>query len=302
MDLILGENRKNPTEEEAQVLKEKTSFRVITWICVPLQVGTIIWSLYTVSIADFVPIEWIGFILSVGIMSGVMGINVSHELQHRVNGRLEVILSRIMLFTSLYAHWAIEHVVNHHRYVATQEDPATAKKGQNVYSFWLQSVFGGIKQAWNFEKKRSNDNILKNRVFWYYFLQLLILICIFLVFGWISALFFVVQAIIAFTLLEIINYIEHYGLLRDKKADGKYENIQVWHSWNSNRRLTNWFLFNLQRHSDHHWKPGRRYQLLRYYDQSPQLPTGYAGMVLIAMIPTLYRKIVHPRLRYTASI
>lgn len=300
LDIVIGTDTRNPSPQEEGLLNGRDVFRWLTMGCAPLQVAVGFWGLFVLSAAEMTPVETIGFVLSVGISSGVMGINVAHELAHRVNRRLEPALAAGMLWTVFYMHWGLEHVVGHHRYVATPDDPATARKGESVYAFWKRSVTGAFNRAWDFEAKRMMH---RNRPTWswhnrcvrYLLAQLLLLLGIALGFGWRGVLYWVAQAIIAFSLLEIVNYIEHYGLLRQKKDNGQYEPIKPWHSWNSSNWLTNRFLFNLQRHSDHHYKPGRRYQLLRHFDESPQLPTGYAGMILIAMFPPLWRWIMDQR-------
>jgi alkane 1-monooxygenase len=302
LDFIVGLSTENPTHAQAELLKDKVSYRAITIICVPLQVVMVIWGAYVVSESVLSHLETIGFIFSIGVSSGVMGINVSHELLHRVNLKAEPILARIMLWTVLYMHWAIEHVAGHHMKVATSEDPATARYGETFYAFWLRSVFGGMASAWNIEAarlKRKGIKVwsLKNRIIYYSMLELTLVIALFAVFGPGAVGYFITQSIIAFTLLEIINYVEHYGLLRTMGSDGRYESVTFLHAWNSSNWLTNRFLFNLQRHSDHHYKPDRRYQILRHFDASPQLPTGYAGMILLAAFPPLWRKVMDHRVR-----
>lgn len=300
LDLVIGVSKGNPTSLQDTILKDKLSYRVITIFCVPVQVLIVIWGAYIVSCGILRPLEYVGFIFSMGISSGVMGINVSHELQHRVNMKLEPFLSRIMLLTTFYMHWAIEHVAGHHKNVATYEDPATARMGEPFYVFWFRTVFGGMKSAWNIEtarlqRKRLKVLSLKNRMILYALAELSFVIGIGISLGLSAAAYIIIQGIVAFSLLEIVNYVEHYGLLRYKKVDGSYEPVTFEHSWNSSNWLTNRFLFNLQRHSDHHYKPDRRYQILRHYDESPQLPTGYAGMILLAAIPPLWRMVMDHR-------
>ncbi|MFO7795330.1 MAG: alkane 1-monooxygenase [Promethearchaeati archaeon] len=300
LDLVLGYNYRNPTEKQEKILEQKKSFRILTWLTMPITLSLVIWGSYIISVGRLSIIEFIGFTVSVGISSGV-GINTAHEMQHRVNNKLEPFLARLTLLPSLYIHWGLEHVTGHHRWVATPEDPATARLNQSFYSFWPQTVFGSFKSAWKFEMNRlQNQNkkfiLLRNRVFHYVIYEIMILVIITFLFGFFALLFFTLQSLIAISLLEIINYIEHYGLLRKKESNGRYERVKPHHSWNSSKRLTNWFLFNLQRHSDHHYKTGRRYQNLRHFDEAPQLPTGYAGMVLIALIPPLFKRIINPRI------
>jgi alkane 1-monooxygenase len=299
LDLFTGSSAENPTPLQEELLKDKISYRIITFCCLPVQVATVIWGASVVSNGSMSPLETAGFVFSIGVSSGVMGINVSHELQHRVNRKLEPFLARVMLLTVLYMHWAIEHVAGHHRNVATYEDPATARLGESFYIFWFRTVFSGMMSAWNIEisslaKKGLRKISLKNRMIQYGIWELIFVCALFSFFGLKAVAYFFIQSIIAFSLLEIVNYVEHYGLLRNKIGES-YEPVTFLHSWNSSNRLTNRFLFNLQRHSDHHYKPDRRYQILRHFDQSPQLPTGYAGMILLAAIPPLWRMVMDHR-------
>ncbi|MBU0991575.1 MAG: alkane 1-monooxygenase [Proteobacteria bacterium] len=300
-DLITGQDMTNAPESYEKILESQISYRIITWICAPLQIITVCWGLFMSTYGKISVLEFMGIAVSVGVCSGVMGINVSHELAHRVNGKLEPFLSRFMLWSVLYMHWGLEHVVGHHRHVATPEDPATAKLGQSFYAFWPQTVFGSFNSAWEFEanrlqKKNLHGWSLKNKMVVFILLQFILVLAVTLLFGGKGLIFLIIQSLVAISLLEIVNYIEHYGLLR-KMENGQYEKVKPWHSWNSSNRLTNQFLFNLQRHSDHHYKPGRRYQILRHFDESPQLPTGYAGMILLAAIPPLWRSIMDPKIK-----
>lgn len=301
LDILIGISRKNPVPEEEKELGNALGFKLITWLCVPLQIAIVFWGAFVVTYGILGPIEIAGFVSSVGVSSGVMGINVSHELQHRVNNRFEPILSRFMLWTVGYMHWAIEHVAGHHKNVATPKDPATARFGESFFAFWPRTVFGGFRSAWQIEAKRLGKKALPlwsvhNRMIRYGSAELALVLVFGISLGIGAAVYLVTQGIIAFTLLEIVNYIEHYGLLRKETSPGKYEPVSPVHSWNASNYLTNRFLFNLQRHSDHHNDPGRRYHILRHFDESPQLPTGYAGMVVIAAIPPLWRRIMHRRL------
>ncbi|MGC9325844.1 MAG: alkane 1-monooxygenase [Desulfomonilia bacterium] len=300
LDLLIGISKQNPSQDQEKARREKFSYRFITYLCVPIQVGIVLWGAYMISLGALTVLEITGFVFSMGTSSGVLGINVSHELQHRVNTKVEPILARIMLWTVGYMHWAIEHVAGHHRNVATPEDPATARLGESFYAFWLRTVIGGFRSAWRIEEarlKRKNLPVvgIHNRMLLYLFAEAALVLAVFLVFGVNAVLYFIVQSIIAFSLLEIVNYVEHYGLLRRQIGEGRYEPVTFIHSWNSSNWLTNRFLFNLQRHSDHHYKPERRYQILRHFDESPQLPTGYAGMILLAAIPPLWRAVMDHR-------
>jgi alkane 1-monooxygenase len=302
LDLAIGLSKANPTREMETAWKDRFSFRIIPILCAPLQVAMVLWGAYAVSRPGLSILEWWGLTVSMGISSGVMGINVSHELQHRVNLRLEPLLARIMLWTVLYMHWSVEHVIGHHRNVATPGDPATARLGESFYAFWPRTVGGGFRDAWKIEADRLGKKGLMisgvhNRIIRYLVFEAVLAAAIPAIFGLPALGYFLVQSLTAVTLLEIVNYVEHYGLLRRQLADGSYEPVSFFHSWNNSNWLTNRFLFNLQRHSDHHYRPDRRYQLLRHFDGSPQLPTGYAGMILVAAVPLLWRRMMDRRVR-----
>jgi alkane 1-monooxygenase len=301
LDFLVGQNTKNPKEGEEGDLSETRAFRIITWACMPVQVLLVLWGAYVVTHDSLSLLELTGFVLSVGITSGALGINVSHELIHRVNNRLEPFLGRIMLATTCYLHWAIEHVRGHHRTVATPEDPATARRGESFYAFWPRTVIGGLQNAYQLEKERlarqgGAAGAFQNAVHLYLLIEFLIILGLWLSLGFGAVLFFLAQSLVAVSLLEAVNYLEHYGMERKKLPDGSYEKVLPSHSWNSGHRLTNYFLFNLQRHSDHHYRPNRRYQILRDFRESPQLPNGYAGMVLLTLVPPLWRKVMDKRL------
>jgi alkane 1-monooxygenase len=302
LDILIGVNKENPSPQQEEALSNMTSYRIITMLCAPLQVIMVFWGAFVITRGVLTPQEIAGFTLSMGVSSGIMGINVSHELQHRVNFKLEPFLARIILWTVLYMHWAIEHVAGHHKNVATPLDPATARLGEPFYTFWFRTVFGGMRSAWNIEvtrlKRKNLKSIsIKNRIILYTISEIALLAVLFTVFGLSALAYFIFQGIIAFSLLEIVNYVEHYGLLRIKDSNGRYEPVTFLHAWNSSNLLTNRFLFNLQRHSDHHYKPERRYQILRHFDESPQLPTGYAGMIVLAAIPPLWRIVMDHRVK-----
>jgi len=299
LDILIGWDVRNPNDTEAGELERRREYRWLTWCCAPLQAAVVFCGAYVVSRGILSPLETAGFTVSVGISSGILGINVAHELVHRVNEKFEPVLGKIMLWTVLYGHWGDEHITGHHRWVATPVDPATARLGESYYGFWPRTVTGGFKSAWRFSLEKMGK---KGRPVWHpvnpvmitLAAEAVLLVVIGLLFGVAGLLFFAVQSVIAFSLLEIVNYIEHYGLVRKETGPGQYEPVRPYHSWNSSNWLTNRFLFNLQRHSDHHYKPARRYQVLRHHDVSPQLPTGYAGMILLAVVPPLWRIIMDP--------
>jgi alkane 1-monooxygenase len=305
LDLFIGIDKDNPSPDMEQRLKDSLPHKLITWLAVPVQTGMVLWGAFAVTYGGLTPLEIAGFSISMGTSSGIMGINLSHELQHRVNNSLEPLLSRIMLWTTGYMHWAVEHVAGHHRNVATPGDPATARLGESFYAFWPRTVGDGFRSSWHIEKGRLEKKGISlwstdNRILRYLAAEAALLLAFWVLLGAVAAVYFIVQCLMAISLLEVVNYIEHYGLLRRELSEGVYEPVNVTHSWNSSNTLTNIFLFNLQRHSDHHAEPGRRYQVLRHFDQSPQLPTGYAGMILLAVMPPLWRRVMDPRvLGYT---
>jgi alkane 1-monooxygenase len=299
-DLLIGIRNQNLSPEQEATLREDWRFKIITWLCAPFQVGLVIWGGWVVSHAALTPLELAGLTFSVGTCSGVLGINVSHELQHRVNNWFEPLLAKIMLVSVAYAHWSIEHVSGHHRYVATPGDPATAHLGESFYAFWPRTVFGGFKSAWRLEQQRLERRkhsvwSSANRMLRFLFGELLFVVFFALLFGPAGLIFWCIQSLIAISLLEIINYVEHYGLCRQKVNESTYESVKPIHSWNSSHYLTNLFLFNLQRHSDHHYRADRRYQILRHFSESPQLPAGYGGMLLLAIFPPLWYRVMNKR-------
>jgi alkane 1-monooxygenase len=250
---------------------------------------------------DLSVVDKIGLAITVGTIGGI-GINTAHELGHKKESH-ERWLSKIALAQSFYGHFYIEHNRGHHVRVATPEDPASSRVGENFYRFWPRTVWGSLRSAWQLEKKRyarrgqhpfriGNDVLnawLMSAVLWAAMLAWL---------GLGIVPYLVVQAVVGFSLLEVVNYMEHYGMLRQRTgADGtgRYERVNPSHSWNSNNIATNVLLYHLQRHSDHHANPTRRYQSLRDYEESPVLPTGYAGMILLAIVPAVWRRIMDPR-------
>ena len=300
LDLLFGVDARNPGEQEMNTLGKDRRFRIIPWLCAPLQVAFVIWAAYVVTRHSLGFVETVGFVFSVGITSGALGINVSHELVHRINNRFEPFLGRMMLATVGYLHWAVEHVKGHHRNVATPRDPATARLGESFYEFWPRTVIGGFRSAWEIEAQRLER---KGRGIWsphnaivrYLVVEVFLVAGLAWAFGFGAVFFFIAQSLVAVSLLEVVNYLEHYGMERRKLEDGRYEKVTPLHSWNASHWVTNHFLFNLQRHSDHHASPAHRYQLLRHFEESPQLPNGYAGMVLLALVPPLWRRVMDGR-------
>jgi len=289
----------NPTPEQEKELAEDTFFRRLVILYVPLQVIMVLLGCYIISFSNLSILEWLGFALSIGLITGGIGINLSHELMHKKE-KIDQHLSKILLCFVCYGHWSIEHVRGHHLNVATHNDPATAPLGMNVYRFLVQTLTGTIRSSWQIEQKRLKRKGyhsfgLHNNFWWIILGPMTIIFTIGFLFGKSAMLFFIVQSITAILLLELVNYIEHYGLQRKKLPSGRYEPVSPKHSWNANHWLSNLILFHLQRHSDHHTYGARPYQLLRHLEESPQLPSGYLGMMMLAIVPPLWFYVMDKR-------
>lgn len=299
LDIMVGTDRANPAPEEMEALAKKLRFRLVTYLYVPVQVALVVWGAYVVAHQNPNPIEFIGLVLSIGITTGGIGITVAHELCHK-RSVLEKTLGKILLMTVSYMHFYIEHLLGHHLNVGTPRDPATARLGESFYAFYPRTVIGSFRSAWQIEiKSLQKAGYSKwshhNQMLWFIILPILLAASLGWAFGWKAIPCFFAQCFVAFSLLEVVNYLEHYGLERKEISPGRYERVSAAHAWNASNRITNYFLFKLQRHADHHIHPVRRYQTLRHFDESPQLPTGYAGMVLLALIPILWRKVMDPK-------
>lgn len=279
--------------EESTRLKN-AFFDLLLYLNLPLVYGMVFYYFSTLSTASLATYEVVGLTLSVGIITSSSGINVAHELGHRKT-RFEQFLSKVLLLPELYMHFFIEHNRGHHKNVSTDLDSSSARLGESLYPFWWRSVKGVYLGAWRLEKERLNRVgksafSVENEMIWFQVIQVLYLLGIGLYFGWMMIPFAVAIAIVGFLQLETVNYVEHYGLRRKKLASGRYENVSPLHSWNSNHALGRIFLYELTRHSDHHFKASRKYQVLRHFDDSPQLPYGYPGSMLLAMLPPLWFK------------
>lgn len=306
IDEILGRDPHNVKKGEFDELTQDRYFDILVYSHVYIQYFLLFWGSYVLTFSDLTLIQTAGLILSLGVYASTI-INVAHELGHRQR-MLAQFHARLALLSVSYMHFVIEHNKGHHVRVATPHDPATSKKNQSVYNFWWQSVSGGFISAWNLEMKRlqrSRQSIwsIKNQLLWFIIFPPLFLIVLVLFysfwsnhFQWIVGLYFIGQSVVAILTLECVNYIEHYGIIRLETSPGRYERINPLHSWNANHFLSNLLLFQLQRHSDHHAFASRPYQVLRHFDQSPQLPFGYPVMILISLIPPLWYQIMNPRL------
>lgn len=301
MDFVFGQERTNPGEEhEQEAYADSKWFVVLPLLAVPVQLALVIWSAYTFATYEaWSLIGQFGFILSVGCAGGINAINIGHELVHKTT-RLEQWAGGFLLALVTYAGFKVEHVRGHHVHVSTPLDASSSRYNQSVYPFLRNAFVQNFLNAWRLEAKRLHNRKLpafhwRNELIWWYAISALVCTGLIAAFGPLAGLLFVGQSFFAAAELEVVNYIEHYGLHRRKQADGRYERVTPEHSWNSDYFLTNMFLFQLQRHSDHHAYPRRRYQMLRHFDQSPQLPAGYASMVVLALIPPLWRRVMNPR-------
>ncbi len=279
-------------------------YRLVTLIWFPVQFSLLLWLLwYVPTAAHLGPLETIVLLFGMGTISGTIGINYSHELMHQ-KPAIERMLGDLLLASVLYSHFRSEHLRVHHLYVGTVRDPVSARYNEGFHRFFprvlRQSLQSSIRaEAAMLARKGLNPEHRSNPFWRYGALQLGMLVIAALVGGWTGLALFVWQAFIAIWQLELVNYIEHYGLTRRHLGDGRYEHVQPRHSWNAAHRASNWLLINLQRHSDHHYKPDRRFPLLQTYaaDEAPQLPYGYPVMTALAMAPPLWKRVMNKRVR-----
>ncbi len=301
LDAAFGLNAANADPETPD--GELLWHRVITWIWGPLQIVTVFGVIAMLVRSDFALWEMLAVTFGLGIVAGAVGIVYAHELMHQ-GPTFERRLGDLLMTSVLYGHFRSEHLLVHHRYVCTPRDPVTARYNEGFYRFFARVLGQCFVSAWKAEAgklaKAGLPFWVRANPFWRYaVLQGLFIAFAGLIGGWLGVVLFLLHAFVAIWQLELVNYIEHYGLARRHLGDGKYEHVQPRHSWNASHRVSNWFLINLQRHSDHHYKPDRRYPLLQNYaaDEAPQLPFGYAVMGTLAMIPPLWRRRMNPRVR-----
>ena len=302
LDGMFGLNLENADPETPD--SNLTWYKALTIAWVPLQFVTLFVLIWYVSGADHLSgFEKFAVFFGVGVITGAVGINYSHELMHQ-SSRAERWLGDILLAMVLYSHFRSEHLLVHHRYVGTPRDPVTARYNEGFHRFYPRV----LRQCWHSAFRAEKEKLAKKNLPWtdlsnpffrYWALQAAMLVLAFLLGGLSGVLLFLVQAGVAIWQLEVVNYVEHYGLTRKHLGDGKYEPVQPRHSWNAAHKASNWLLINLQRHSDHHYKPNRRFPLLQNYTEAdaPQLPYGYPVMTIAAMIPPLWRRVMNPRVR-----
>ena len=299
LELLLPVDQKNYDQETVSGRLKNKFFDVLLYLNVPIVYGALFFCLYKITQPEISKTEIIGMTLSLGVILGSNGINVAHELGHRKNF-FEKILGKFLLIPSHYTHFYIEHNHGHHLHVSTPEDPSTAKYNQNLYAFWFQTVIGTYKKAWEIQKRLNIiDNrsffSVKNDMFWFTIIQISYLLLIYLFFSFKGFLFVLFTGIVGFLLLETINYIEHYGLKRNRLASGRFERVSEKHSWNSNHVLGRIILYELTRHSDHHFKSQKKYQILEYHDVSPQMPYGYPTCMVLSFFPQIWFAVMNKR-------
>lgn len=298
--LTLPDRRQLSAAEEDTALADPL-YDLMLVAFVPVQWATLVLFLFRVNEPGLAGWEVAGRMATMGLMCGVYGINVAHELGHRRH-KWERDMARALLLSSLYMHFLIEHNRGHHKHVGTPEDPASARFGESIYAFWPRTILYSLISAWRIEVDRllregRSTWDLRNEMLQAALLQSGLVAGIGLWFGGAVLLAFLVAALIGVILLETVNYIEHYGLGRQVNERGTFGRVQHFHSWNSDHLLGRLMLFELTRHSDHHYMASRKYQVLRSWDDGPQLPTGYPGCMVLSLVPPLWRRVMDPRVR-----
>lgn len=298
LELIIHPDHTALSEAEEAAALNDPIYDALLIAFVPIQWGILFLFLLRVNEPGLQPWEVAGRIATMGLMCGVYGINIAHELGHRAK-RWERDLARALLLTSLYMHFIIEHNRGHHRRVATPDDPASARYGENIYSFWVRTIVFSFISAWRIEAERLRKEHkapfgVHNEMIRSLFIEAALVAGIALCFGATVLLSFLASALIGILLLETVNYIEHYGLGRRLNERGNYGRVQHVHSWNSDHLIGRSMLFELTRHSDHHYQASRKYQVLRGGTDGPQLPTGYPGMMILSLVPPLWFRTVDP--------
>jgi len=298
LDVLLGTDAANPPEEAVHALAHDRYYRRIVYLALPAVYATLLFGAYLAVRGGLAWHEWLGLAFSIGIVSGV-AINLGHELGHQPVP-FDRLLAKLALAPAAYGHFTIEHNRGHHVRVATFEDPASARYGESFYRFYPRCALGGIRSAIRLERARLAAN---GHGFWHrdnellqnWTLTLALYAALVAWLGWTVLPFLLLQALYGSSLLEVVNYVEHYGLARKRLADGRYERCAPAHSWNSSHLVSNLVLYQLQRHSDHHAHASRSYQALRHFDDAPQLPSGYMGMIVLAYLPPLWFRVMDAR-------
>lgn len=299
-ELFMGPDPSNFSKDQEESRLDNILYDLQIYLMVPIQVFTLGYFLFSMQENGLLIMDKIGRISSMGLCCGILGINIGHELGHRTKW-YERWMAKINLMTSLNMHFMHEHNKHHHQMVSTPEDPATARYGEPLYAFWFRSMAGVYVWAWKLESQKLKKKglpffSLKNQMITDHILEVGLLIAIGYFFGLATVGYFLLAALMGHLLLETVNYIEHYGLMREKVGD-RYERVMPHHSWNSDHLVGRLNLFELSRHSDHHFIASRKYQILRHIDESPQMPTGYPGMMVLSTIPPLWFAVMNKKVR-----
>jgi alkane 1-monooxygenase len=300
LEFFLKNDARNFSDLQESMAQNNRIYDLVLYLSVGIHLVLLCMFLFSLQESGLQAYEITGRILSMGLLT-TFAINLGHELGHR-QSKGEQFLAKVMLLTSLMMHFFIEHNRGHHKNVATLEDPSTARKGETVYAFWIRAIINEYFSAWRLEKKRlevlKQPNVsLKNEMIQFQFIQLAFLFFIFKIFGGFICLAFMANAAIAYVSFETVQYLEHYGLLREKNEQGHYKRVRAHHSWNSNHVFGRLMMFNLSRHSDHHYRAAKKYQILKHHDDAPQLPTGYPGMMILSLLPPLWFRMMNPKLK-----
>jgi alkane 1-monooxygenase len=299
LDVLVGMDAENPPDSVIKWLEQDRYYRWCTYVFIPVQYAGLVFACWLWAHGDLSTVERIGLAFTMAMVSGI-AINTAHELGHK-RASMERWLSKVALAQSGYGHFFIEHNRGHHVRVATPEDPASARLGESFWAFLPRTAWGSLRSSWELERERLGRGghsawSYRNDILNAWAMTLALYVVLIAVFGWVVLPYLLLQSVVGASLLEVVNYLEHYGLLRGRREDGRYERTAPEHSWNSNNVASNVLLYHLQRHSDHHANPTRRYQALRHMDDAPQLPTGYAGMIVLALVPPVWRRVMDRRL------
>ena len=297
LEFILPADTYNMSSSEEEQAKKDKFYDYLLYSLVPIQYGLVILFLLGITTQDLVWHELVGRVITLGIACVVLGINVAHELGHRAK-KSERIMSKILLLSAQYMHFFIEHNKGHHKNVGTPSDPATARKGEDLYRFWARSITFSYLSAWRIEIKRLRSKQFRiismhNRMIQFAFMQLAVMGCVWFVFDGGALLYYMLGCIVGILFFETVHYLEHYGLTRKLKENGSYERVESMHSWNSDHAIGRSLLFEVTRHADHHFMASRKYQILKSYGDAPQLPAGYPVMILCALVPPVWFSVMH---------
>ncbi len=301
LETMIQPNENNMAAAEQEIAKTNKWYDYMLYVIVFFQYAALLYFLFSMKEPGLSVWDVTGRIFSMGLLCGTFGINVAHELGHRVNKK-EQMLAKLLLATSLYMHFFIEHNKGHHKNVATPQDPSSARFNEPVYFFYVRTILFSYLSAWHIanedcHKKNVPTFSFKNEMLQAHIYQLLLLGIIFYFFGGLILLYFIAAAFAGIALLETVNYIEHYGLKRKETAMGKYERALPQHSWNSSHPIGRLLLFELSRHSDHHYMASRKYQILQHHKNAPQLPTGYPGSMLLSLVPPLWFYVMNKKIK-----